>query len=182
MARKRRPNWRKIKRHYNYTVHDTARTLGCCKGTVRRWLKDGLPALTDQKPALILGDDLIAFLKDRAKPKRRCLPEECFCLKCREPRRMAGGMADLTDPTPTGGNLQALCEKCGTLMYKRVSHHQLAELKGVLEVQEPADWAREALEGNALCQRPAMERHRHITDYPEPRLNDHLEEAPEDHA
>lgn len=136
MAERRRSNWRKVKRHYNYTVHEAARTLGHCKGTIRRWLKEGLPALTDQKPKLILGDDLIAFLKGRAPPKRRCRPDECFCLKCRAPRRMAGGTADLVNPTQTGGNLEALCNQCGTLMYKRVSHRQLEALRSTLEIWE----------------------------------------------
>ena len=136
MRKRHRTNWRRIKRHYSYTVHEAARTLGCCKGTVRRWLTDGLPALTDQKPTLILGDDLISFLKGRAPPKRRCRPDECFCLKCRAPRRMAGGTADLINPTHTGGNLEALCDRCGTLMYKRVSHRQLEALKGTLEIWE----------------------------------------------
>jgi len=58
-----------VKVHRSYTVDEASRLLGVAKGTVRRWMTAGLPFLTDQKPALILGADLAAFLKARAKPK-----------------------------------------------------------------------------------------------------------------
>lgn len=60
MAR-RRANRRAIKLHYSYTSEEAAMMLGVSKGSVRRWLKDGLPHLTDQRPYLILGDDLREF-------------------------------------------------------------------------------------------------------------------------
>jgi excisionase family DNA binding protein len=46
--RTRNPNRRSIKIHRNYTVEEAARTTGCAKGTIRRWIKSGaLPAITD---------------------------------------------------------------------------------------------------------------------------------------
>ena len=59
-----------------------ARTWGH-KGTVRRWTKSGLPSITDQKPLLILGEDLIEFLTLRKAPSQKCSPFECYCVKCR---------------------------------------------------------------------------------------------------
>lgn len=65
----RKPDRRSIKLHRSYTVDEASRTIGSAKGTIRRWIKSGaLPALTDQKPNLILGEDLIDYLKARAKP------------------------------------------------------------------------------------------------------------------
>jgi len=101
---------------------------------VRRWLKSGLPALVERKPALILGGDLIEFLKSRSKPRSRCGPDECYCFKCRAPRKAAGGIADLIPMNPTGGNLRALCDVCGTLMHKRVSYRQQQTLGKILDV------------------------------------------------
>ena len=83
MARSRRPNWRGIKIHRNYEVGEAARDLRVCKGTVRRWIKSGLPTLTDRKPMLILGEDLIAFHKARTGKRQTCQPNECYCVKCR---------------------------------------------------------------------------------------------------
>jgi len=134
MGQTRRANWRSVKLHRNYTVDETARLLGKSKGTVRRWLKSGLPALTDRKPALILGSDLIDFLKARIKPRTRCGPDEFYCLKCRAPRKAAEGMADFVPYAPRGGNLRALCEICGTLMHRRVSSRQLAAFKEFLDL------------------------------------------------
>jgi predicted transcriptional regulator len=137
MANRRRAGWRAVKLHRNYTVDEVARTLGRCKGTVRRWLGAGLPAVSDRRPALILGEDLIDFLKAQSKPRTRCALDECYCFKCRAPRKAAGGMADWIPMTPTSGDLQALCEQCDTIMHKRVSHRQLEALRAILDVSIP---------------------------------------------
>jgi len=137
MARARKANWRRIKRHRNYTVDEAARVLGVCKGTVRRWVKSGLPALSDKKPHLILGDDLVAFHKAKAKHRQKCQPHECYCVKCRTPRAPAGGMAEYIPITATNGNLRALCPECESLMHKRVNLEQLAKIRGTLQVSIP---------------------------------------------
>ena len=62
MPRRRCPGRRGIKIHRNYTVDEVARIRGVAKITVRRWIKGGLPALTDRKPTLILGEDFAQFL------------------------------------------------------------------------------------------------------------------------
>ena len=134
MPGKGRSGWRAVKLHRNYTVDDVARSLGYSKGTVRRWLTAGLPALADRKPLLILGGDLIDFLQSRSKPPRRCGLDECFCFRCRAPRKAAGGMADLILITATSGNLRALCDECGTVMHKRVARRQWDTLKAILDV------------------------------------------------
>jgi DNA-directed RNA polymerase specialized sigma24 family protein len=42
----KRPTGQRIKTHRSYDVTEAARALGVAKGTVRRWLKDGLPCRT----------------------------------------------------------------------------------------------------------------------------------------
>ncbi|MBU0724158.1 MAG: helix-turn-helix domain-containing protein [Alphaproteobacteria bacterium] len=163
MAGRGRASWRLVKIHRNYTVDDAARLLKVCKGTVRRWLKTGLPALTDRKPLLILGDDLADYLKGRAKPRSTCGPAECYCFKCRAPRKAAGAMADFTPLTLAGGNLSALCENCGTLMHRRVSNAQLASFHSILDISPR--------------QAPP-----HLRDSPNPCVNVHLEKEAENHA
>ena len=146
----RRITARAINRHRSYTVDEAARAIGASKGTVRKWLKAGLPALTEQRPALILGRDLIAFLNARAKPTARCRLHECFCFSCRAPRGPAFGEVEFRPITPTSGNMRALCEVCATVMHKRVSAARLDELRGLATIAvSQAD--RRIVEGHGSC-------------------------------
>jgi excisionase family DNA binding protein len=125
---------RKVKRHHSYTVDEAARTVGAARGTVRRWLDKGLPAIRDRKPFLILGDDLAAYMAGRARPKRSCPPGTCYCVKCREARQPAGNMAEFVPINAHSGNLRALCPDCGSLMHRRTSASQLAAIRALLDV------------------------------------------------
>jgi excisionase family DNA binding protein len=108
MAR-RRPNRRGVKYHRSYTVDQAARVLGVAKGTVRRWLKGGLPAVACRRP---VGADLAEFLDGRRARKQTCELLECYCFTCRAPRAPAGDMADFIPLSSTGGNLRARCCTC----------------------------------------------------------------------
>ncbi len=159
----RRINWRRIRKHRNYTVDDVHRLLGVSKGTVRRWIKDGLPALTECKPFLIIGHDLIAFLKRRALPKQKCDLDQCYCFSCREPRRAAFGEVEFFPLNTTSGNLRALCETCSTVMHKSISMANLADMRTVFNVSiRQAD--------------------RSLRGSQDPSLNDHLPREPDAHA
>ncbi|WP_370195632.1 MULTISPECIES: helix-turn-helix domain-containing protein [Aurantimonas] len=124
----RRLNGRAIKKHRTYTVDEAARVLTVAKGTVRRWLKIGLPALTDQRPALILGCDLIDFLADRRPERRTCRLHQGFCFSCREPRDPAFGEVEVRPKTHATVMMRALCETCATVMHKPVSGARIPEL------------------------------------------------------
>ena len=105
------------------------------KATVRRWLKSGLPALTEQKPTLILGDDLIAFLKARTPAKQSCRLEECYCLSCRKPRRPAFEEFEVRLHENGGGMVTGLCGTCSAIMNKRVSADGLSRIRALLTVR-----------------------------------------------
>jgi excisionase family DNA binding protein len=125
---------RGIKMHRSYEVDEVARLLHVSKRTVRRWIKAGLAAITDQKPILILGEDLLAFLAARKQRSLRCQPEECYCVKCREPQRPAGDMAEFVRLTIKTGNLRGICPVCGSLMHKRIRCDAVDALGRVLDV------------------------------------------------
>lgn len=133
MAR-RRPSGRSVRRHRSYTVDEAARATGACRGTVRRWLKNGLPAIIDQRPALILGEDLIEFLEQRKRDRQKCQPNELFCFSCRRPRSPAFGAVEFIPISASSGNLRALCETCSTIMHKRVAVRNLTRLRAILDV------------------------------------------------
>ena len=130
----RRPRWHRIKLHRNYTVDEAACTLGVAKGTVRRWIKNGLPCINDRKPALILGKDLKEFGQARTKSKVKCKPHEFYCFKCRCPMTAALDMADYAPLSPRHGNLTAICSGCETIMNKRVATIGLPALCTVLTI------------------------------------------------
>ena len=133
MARQRLDR-RRVKRHLSYTVDEAARTIGASKGTVRRWLSSGLPAIRDRKPLLILGEDLSAHMAGESKSKQHCPPGTCYCVKCRDVRRPAGDMVEFVPIDARSGNLRAICPECGNWMHRRTSNIQLEALRVVFDV------------------------------------------------
>jgi excisionase family DNA binding protein len=125
---------RRIKRHRSYTVDEAARTIGAARGTVRRWLDKGLPAIRDRKPILILGEDLADYMASKARPKRTCPPGTCYCVKCRDVRQPDGDMAEFVPINAKSGNLRALCPDCGTLMHLCTSIKRLETIRTFLDV------------------------------------------------
>ncbi|GAB4363821.1 MAG: hypothetical protein Kow0026_28560 [Oricola sp.] len=124
-----------IKLHFNYTYEEIARALGVSKGTVREWVKRGLPALTEQKPHLVLGQDLIEFHARRKAEKARCALNECYCFRCRAPSMPAFGEVEILAASATTANMRALCERCATVMHKRISLKRLPELEQLVRVR-----------------------------------------------
>ena len=135
---KRHPNPGLAKIHRTYTVEEVAGLFGVHRNTVRDWVKRGLPTNDGRRPMLILGRDLVAFLRARrAKNKRTCQPGEIYCVRCRAPKAPAGDMADYQPVTGTLGNLIAICSDCETMMYRRVSLAKLEQVRGKLDVTMP---------------------------------------------
>jgi hypothetical protein len=146
----RRTGWRVVKIHRPYTAEEVASNQGVAKGTVRRWLKSGLPSLNERRPCLILGRDLVDFLKGRKSPKQTCKPEECYCFKCKTPRKAAFSEAEYKPITPTNGQLIALCIVCATLMQKRASLATLEVLKDILHITIRQE-AKPIVKGEQAC-------------------------------
>ncbi len=150
MAKRSRSVLRGISRHRSYTYHEVARALNVARGTVARWVKDGLPAITDQKPHLIIGADLIEH-RNRAKAaKRRCELAELYCFRCRTPRQPEGGLADVILSGGPAASLRALCG-CGCIMNKRIAVRRLQELQAQLSVA-----IRQAPSRIAECVNPSL--------------------------
>jgi hypothetical protein len=160
-ARRGRPNASRVKILLTYTVHETARTLGVHKNTVRAWLKQGLPTIDRQRPRLILGSSLAEFLRNRrSKPKVVCGPGEFYCVRCRAPRRPALGMADYLPVSLLSGNLRGICPECQTLIHRRVSLAKIQVLEAILEITFPQDHPRigEPSSPCVECDSPTIER------------------------
>ena len=105
--------------------------------TVRHWVKRcGLPVLAERRPHLILGSDLVAFLKARrAAHKRKCGPGELYCLKCRAPRKPAEGLLEHREYSPDRGAIVGICPDCATLMHRFVSARRTATVAAEFNMQ-----------------------------------------------
>jgi Helix-turn-helix domain len=150
--KKRHLNHRLVKIHRSYTVEEVAKLFGVHKHTVRHWVKDGLTAIDDKRPMLILGQVLAAFLQARrAKNKQTCKPGELYCVRCRAPKSPAGDMAEYVPITEKFGNLTAICPDCNSLMHRNVSMARIEEFRGKIDISFP-----EALERLVESTRPSV--------------------------
>lgn len=130
------PNLAKI--HFNYTVEEAASLYKVYKGTVRSWIKAGLPVLSDKRPMLILGGDLAAFHKARrTKNKQKCKPGEMYCVKCHAPKVPDGNMVEYKPKTEMLGNLVAICPVCYSIMNRCVSLARLEQVRGEMDITMP---------------------------------------------
>jgi len=99
----RQPNWRRVKRNRNYTYEEAARLLMAHPRTVRNWVqRDGLPALAEQRPHLIVGSILSDFLRDRRQARKKgCARPRLNCHLRQERNNDAKAQrAERTDQAP----------------------------------------------------------------------------------
>ena len=104
-------------------------------GTVRSWVKQGLPAMTAQRPFLILGDDIRDFLQKRRVKARTTLGLSQFlCLTCKQGRAPLGMMVDVIPQTAKTARLVALCGTCESTCNRIVSRAALPQLTLIFDI------------------------------------------------
>ena len=137
MNRNRRPDWRRIKGKRSYTIDEAARALGTHRNTVRHWVrKAGLPAMTEARPHLILGTDLVAFLRARrVSRKLKCGVGEIYCLRCRVPRRPVPGLLEYRPLTSKRGRVIGICSTCEAILHRFVSIRRAAAIATEFNLQ-----------------------------------------------
>jgi hypothetical protein len=128
--RKRKIDLRRIRARVCYSVPDAAVLLLVTEATIRAWLRAGLPALDRNRPTLILGADLKAWLQERQISRRhKCGPDELFCLRCRRPRTLRPNSTELIEKNPKRLMIRGKCSTCDTVMHKVASRAKVAEAK-----------------------------------------------------
>lgn len=134
----KRINPRLVKKNRPYQVGELASALDVHKNTIRNWREKGLCPIDDGRPMMFRGVDVIDFLVElRDKAKTPCRPGTMYCLRCKEPRAPALGLADCYRTNATTGNLQALCEHCEAIMNRRVALSEIPSTMPNIEVQFP---------------------------------------------
>jgi hypothetical protein len=136
MAKHHNPNLAKI--HRNYSVEEIAGLFSVHKNTVRMWIKDGLVTIDTKRPVLIKGSSLRDYLQSkRATAKRKCQPDEIYCVRCRVPQRPAENMAEYEAINANTGRLMGLCPCCNGIINKYFTVSQLEQIRGKLDITLP---------------------------------------------
>lgn len=125
----RRPNPRALRAARTYTIEEAAIALGVTTGTVRNWVKAGLPLMKSRRPFLILGDALRTFLQDRATDARvRLEPDQLYCLTCKAARTPMGHLVDYIPQTDKTARLLGLCDVCGGTCNRMIGTAQIEQI------------------------------------------------------
>lgn len=150
----RRPNPRLVKVHRSYSVEEITRLFAIHKNTVRNWLKEGLTAIDDRRPTLVLGRELSRFLYQRRQnAKQTCGPGRIYCIACRVPKVPAGKMAECTPTSALAGNLCGICPDCDRLIFRRVNLMKIDAVRGDLDITftQPSPRIRESVVLSVNC-------------------------------
>jgi len=149
-----RPDFRRIRLSRCYSVPEAATLLGVSAGTVRTWIRQGLPVLGNGKPILIPGDGLKSWLKARwTARKHHCQPDELYCCRCRCPRKAKLRSAEVIPMNAKTVAIRALCGSCGARMNKAGSLALLANIKEAFGLNTHGQVSL------AGCENPAVNRH-----------------------
>ncbi|NCO22305.1 MAG: helix-turn-helix domain-containing protein [Rhodobacterales bacterium] len=128
----KRPNPRAIKAARTYTVEEAAVALRVSIGTIRTWVKSGLPLMNSRRPFLILGDALRSFLEDRAKASKAPLREDqLYCFTCKTSRTPMGMMVDCIPQTVKTARLLGLCDVCGGTCNRMISRAKIDQFSEI---------------------------------------------------
>lgn len=123
-----------IKAFRCYTLEEAAEASGVSPRTIRNWAADGLHVMNAERPALIRGDDLRNFIKEKRENRRtKTTPDTFYCVGCRELRKAAGGFADCTVKA-NRVTLTALCETCGAIVSKPIVAARIPEIARTLDL------------------------------------------------
>ena len=127
-----------IKIHRSYTYEELAGVFGVHKNTVAQWVKNGLPCLQEQRPFLILGANAKAFLQaQRENRKRKCKPNEFYCMRCKVPVMPAENFVEYTPLSSTKGRLVGFCERCESLINKFIGYASLDAYSSIFAITKP---------------------------------------------
>lgn len=138
----KRPNPRAVKASRSYEINEAAKVLGVTTGTIRLWIRQGLRAMTAQRPYLILGADLRDFLvARRAAAKRPLLLDQLYCFGCKLGQQPAGMLVTLTPLTAATSMLKGRCAYCGRASNRIAGNRNLKNLALIFTIENRADRA-----------------------------------------
>ena len=134
---RKRLNPRYISPNREYSFKEIAQIYGLHIRTVQNWQKQGLKVLEGtSSPILVLGSDLLKFLKERdAKCKKPVNEGEFYCTRCNESR---ASIPKEVKFIPTGKRtgkgknqfrITGICEVCSCLLNRFTNEDQIKNFK-----------------------------------------------------
>ena len=152
--KKRGQDLRRIRRGQCYSIPEVGRLLDVSIGTIRVWLRRGLPSLEGERPILIPGDGLKSWLvAQRLARKRKCQPDQLYCCRCRVPKDARPGSVVIVPRNAKTILISAMCGTCNAKMNRGGS---LARLPEILLAFGLESQAQVSLAG---CENPAVNQH-----------------------
>lgn len=129
-------SWKPIKKNRYYTAKEAGAVLGVTPCQINTWVRRGLTALVEQKPCLILGSDLQAYLRNRIAKKHQCCAlDQLFCFSCRTPRVPVERKVEIVKAGANGLiHFKGVCPACGTTLSILRSAKQIEAIKALLMV------------------------------------------------
>jgi len=110
----KRANPMAVKASLTYEVREASIALGKSKGTIRNWIRDGLPVVASKKPLLISGQDLRDYIRVKSKGAKTSLgPEQLYCLSCQAGRKPLGMIVEIVPNNYKTDRLKGDCGVCG---------------------------------------------------------------------
>lgn len=151
---KREQDLRKIRLIKCYTVQECADLLAVSIGTIRAWIRSGLPKLEGGKPIQIAGDVLKTWLKNRkAARKQICQPGELYCCSCKQPRSAKTGTVVIVPRNSKTLFIRANCADCNAKTNQVGSLAKLSEIRAAFGLET---LAQVNLSG---CENPIVNQH-----------------------
>jgi hypothetical protein len=133
----KRPSHRVLRAARSYTFEEAGIALGVSTGTIRNWVRTGLPVMKAQRPYLILGEALKDFLHiKKANRKSALQPAELYCLSCKAPRTPMGMLVDCIPQTAKTARLMGLCDACGGTCNRMISRAKIDHFREIFVLAE----------------------------------------------
>lgn len=137
----KRPSARRIRSARTYTIEEAAEALNVSNGTIRAWVRDGLPLMKSRRPFLILGDALRHYLADRSTgAKVRLEQDQLYCFSCKAARRPSGALVDCIRQTAKTARLVGLCDHCGGTCNRMISTAKVASFNEFFDLAFKDGW------------------------------------------
>ena len=132
----KRANPMAVRANVTYDVFEAADALRVKPATIRNWIKDGMEAMTSQKPFLILGAAIREYLRAKYKSAKRPLgPDQLYCASCNNGRVPIPLTVTQSAVSAKTDLLQGLCGTCGCKSTRMISHQQRAHFAEIFQIK-----------------------------------------------
>jgi hypothetical protein len=119
-------------------------------------IKAGLLIIEGSYPYLIMGEEVIAFIKKRQeKSKAISEPDEIYCMgsNCLKKTKIKNKEVTLEITAPKTGQLKGICEACGSKTSRFISLAKLPEFQKVLKIQQlPNQRLIQSFNNSTICE------------------------------